>query len=115
MPIEQMNISLSPQMARFIRDRVKKGDYTNVSEVVRDAVRHMQEVEAVKRQRALLVDLESGMTRNERIGVRYRVRQGIQDIDAGRYEEYEADALTSLAEELVATSVKKRAGRRKNG
>jgi putative addiction module CopG family antidote len=45
MPIEQMNISISPQMARFIRDKVKKGEYINISEVVRDAVRRMQEEE----------------------------------------------------------------------
>ena len=25
MPVEQMNITLSPQMARFIRDKVEKG------------------------------------------------------------------------------------------
>jgi len=43
MAIEQMNISLSPQMARFIRGKVKTGQYSNISEVVRDAVRHMQE------------------------------------------------------------------------
>ena len=36
-----MNISLSPQMARFIRGKVKNGEYTNMSEVVRDAVRRM--------------------------------------------------------------------------
>ena len=45
MPIEQMNISLPPKMARFIRGKVKAGAYTNASEVVRDAVRHMQELE----------------------------------------------------------------------
>ena len=45
MPIEQMNISLPPRMARFIRGKVKAGEYTNASEVVRDAVRHMQAVE----------------------------------------------------------------------
>jgi len=54
MPIEQMNISLPPKMARFIRGKVKDGQYTNASEVVRDAVRHMQETEAARSARALL-------------------------------------------------------------
>ena len=49
MPIEQMNISLPPKMARFIRGKVKAGQYTNASEVVRDAVRHMQEAEAARK------------------------------------------------------------------
>jgi putative addiction module CopG family antidote len=46
-----MNISLPPKMARFIRGKVKAGDYSDASEVVRDAVRHMQEVEAAKKDR----------------------------------------------------------------
>jgi putative addiction module CopG family antidote len=113
MPVEQMNISLSAQMARFIRGRVKKGDYTNVSEVVRDAVRRMQEAEAVRREHVLLADLESGMTKNERRGVSSKVRQGVQDIEVGRYEEYDADGLRGLARQLVETSIKKRARSRK--
>ncbi|MBZ5609607.1 MAG: type II toxin-antitoxin system ParD family antitoxin [Acidobacteriia bacterium] len=96
MPIEQMNISLSPQMARFIRSRVKKGAYTNVSEVVRDAVRRMQEAEAFKKERAMFADSE-----------RSRVRQGIRDIEAGRFEDYDRHGLTRLANELVETSVKR--------
>ena len=58
MPIEQMNISLPPKMARFIRGRVKAGDYTNASEVVRDAVRHMQDMEAAKQLRHALLLVE---------------------------------------------------------
>lgn len=115
MPVEQMNISLSPQMARFIRGRVKKGDYTNVSEVVRDAVRRMQEEEAIRKEHAFLADLESAMTKSERRGIRSRVRQGIQDIAAGEFEEYDADGLRGLARQLVETSIKKRARARKGG
>jgi putative addiction module CopG family antidote len=42
MPIEHLTISLSPRMARFIRGKVKNGDQTDASEVVRDAVRRLQ-------------------------------------------------------------------------
>jgi putative addiction module CopG family antidote len=58
MPIEQMNISLPPKMARFIRSKVKAGDYPNASEVVRDAVRHMQEIEAARNDRYALAAIE---------------------------------------------------------
>jgi putative addiction module CopG family antidote len=61
MPIEQMNISLPPKTARFIRGKVKAVHYTCASEVVRDAVRHMQEGEAAKSNRALLADFEAGL------------------------------------------------------
>jgi putative addiction module CopG family antidote len=104
MATEQMNISMPPQMARFIRGKVKAGAYTNVSEAIRDAIRHMQEAEAAKQSRALLANFE---------GIRRRVRQGIKDIDEGRYEEYDADGLKGLAKELVVASAKKVAGRPK--
>lgn len=106
MAIEQMNISLSPQMARFIRDKVKKGEYTNISEVVRDAVRRMQEAEATRRARALLGDFESSLTQSERAGIRRGVEEGIRDIEEGRYEEFDADGLRGLAKELGAASAK---------
>src|ERR1035438_9362412 len=75
MAIEQMNISLSPQMARFIRGKVKNGEYTNMSEVVRDAVRRLQEDEAVKSARTRLADFEAGLARGEREGI----RRGVAD------------------------------------
>jgi len=112
MAIEQMNISLSPHMASFIRGKVKKGEYTSVSEVVRDAVRRMQEAEAAKKERAL-TEFESRLTRGERESIRRGVQQGIRDIEEGRYEEYDADGLRSLAKELVSASVKKLVGRPK--
>ena len=111
MAIEQMNVSLPPKMARFIRGKVRNGEYTNMSEVVRDAVRRMQEAEATKSARTWLTDLEAGLTQGEREGIRRGVRQGIKDIEEGRYEVYNADGLRGLAEDLVAASAKKTAGR----
>lgn len=113
MSIEQMNISLSPQMARFIRDKVKKGEYTNSSEVVRDAVRRMQEEEALKRERTLLSDFESRLTKAERDGIRRGVRRGTQDIAMGRYEDYDADGLRALPKKLAAASARKLSSHRK--
>jgi antitoxin ParD1/3/4 len=111
MAVEQMNISLSPQMARFIRGKVKNGEYTNMSEVVRDAVRRLQENEAIKSARTRLTDFEAGLTKREREGIRRGVRQGIKDIEEGRYQEYDADGLRNLAKDLVAASAKKPASR----
>jgi antitoxin ParD1/3/4 len=107
MPIEQMNISISPQMARFIRDKVKKGEYTNISEVVRDAVRRMQEEEAVRKERELLSDFESRLSKAGRESIRRGIKQGIKDVEEGRYEEFDNDGLRNLAKKFVATSVKK--------
>ena len=94
MPIEQMNISLPPRMARFIRGKVKAGQYTNASEVVRDAVRHMQEAEAAKKDRpALLDDFEVRVAAGEREDIRRRVQQGVKDLEEDRFEEFDADGL----------------------
>ena len=54
---------------------VKAGDYTNASEVVRDAVRHMQDIDAAKKSRGLACPetLASG----ERENVMQSVQSGI--------------------------------------
>jgi putative addiction module CopG family antidote len=109
MATEQMNISMPPQMARFIRGKVKAGAYTNVSEAIRDAIRRMQEAEAAKQDRALLANFEGSLPHGERSAIRRWVRQGIKEIDAGRYEELDADGLRGLAKELVAASAKRAA------
>jgi putative addiction module CopG family antidote len=71
-------------MARFIRGKVKAGQYTNASEVVRDAVRHMQEAEAVRKEQ---------LTTSEYKDIRQRVQQGVKDLEEGRYEEFDEDGL----------------------
>jgi antitoxin ParD1/3/4 len=115
MAIEQMNISLSPRMARFIRGKVKGGRYTNISEVVRDAIRHMQEADAARTSRTRMEDFEAGLTQGQRAGIRRGVRQGILDIEAGRYDVYDADGLRGVARDLVAVSARKLARRSKTG
>jgi len=39
----QMNVSLSPKMYELVQSRVKSGMYSNASEVVRDALRRLDE------------------------------------------------------------------------
>ncbi|MGD1074354.1 MAG: type II toxin-antitoxin system ParD family antitoxin [Bryobacteraceae bacterium] len=91
MPVEQMNISLSPQMARFIRGKVKKGEYTNASEVVRDAVRRLQASESERKSETR--DLEASLSLAERAAIRKRVQQGIHDIGVGDVEEFDEEGL----------------------
>ena len=81
-------------MARFVRARVKKGAYTNVSEFVRNVIRRMQEVEPTMIE--------------ER-----RVHTGIRDIEEGRYTDYDQAQFTRLGKDLVKSSIKRR--RRKRG
>lgn len=85
MAVEQMNISLSPRMARFIRGKVKKGDYANISEVVRDAIRRLQEAEASKKERAGLASLETALLEGKRERIRRAIQQGIKGYRRGPF------------------------------
>lgn len=38
-----MNISLTPKLEGFVKAKVKTGDYNNASEVIREALRVLQE------------------------------------------------------------------------
>ena len=69
-----MNVSLTPKLEGFIKNKVESGNYGNSSEVVREALRLLQEEDA-KRQ-ALLSALEIGLDdiRNGRV-VRKTARQ----------------------------------------
>ncbi|HLG49397.1 MAG TPA: type II toxin-antitoxin system ParD family antitoxin [Reyranella sp.] len=41
-----MNISLTPKLENFVKSKVKTGDYNNASEVIREALRVLQERDA---------------------------------------------------------------------
>ena len=41
-----MNVSLTPKLEGFVKSKVKAGDYNNASEVIREAVRLLQERDA---------------------------------------------------------------------
>lgn len=114
MAIEQMNISLPPKMARFIRGKVKAGEYTNASEVVRDAVRHMQEVEAARKERrARINDTRPSLSGGERTGIRENVRQGIHELENGDYEEFDELGLRQFFAEVNERGKKRLAAKAK--
>lgn len=49
-----MNVSLTPELEAKIHERVASGRYNNASEVVRDALRHLEEYERLEHLRALI-------------------------------------------------------------
>jgi antitoxin ParD1/3/4 len=50
----RMNVSLAPELEQMIRQRVESGRYTDASEVVRDALRLLEEREHLQHLRSLL-------------------------------------------------------------
>ena len=90
MPVEQMNISMSPQMARFIRSKVKAGGYTSISEVVRAAIRRMQNAEAheARSARSAADDILAELSVGELQTINEQVKRGFETIERGEYTDY---------------------------
>jgi antitoxin ParD1/3/4 len=58
-----MHLSLTPKLEEFVRSKVEAGHYNNASEVVREALRLMQEFETVRRLK--LKRLKSALAKGE--------------------------------------------------
>jgi antitoxin ParD1/3/4 len=61
-----MNINLTPQLEQLVREKVSSGRYTSASEVVREALRLMEETDQLRAmklnqlRRDIRVGIESG-------------------------------------------------------
>ena len=69
-----MNVSLTKQLEKYVRGRVKSGDFGNASEVVRDALRRVRQ-------------------HDERLAMlRKEVGRGAEEADAGEGTDWDAAA-----------------------
>jgi antitoxin ParD1/3/4 len=93
---QSMNVSLTPQLERFVERKVREGRYQTASGVVREALR-------------LLVD------RDERRALEFdRLRQdirlGLDDIRAGRVTDFDMKRLKAEAKKEMSPRKLKRVG-----
>ena len=72
-----MNVSLTPSLEQFVRDRADSGDYNNASEVVRDAIRLLKRTEE---QRALKMER-----------LRAAIREGDEALARGDFTDLNSD------------------------
>jgi antitoxin ParD1/3/4 len=84
------NISLTPEQDAFIEEMLKAGEYRNVSEAMRDAVRSLQQ-----RRNEEALKLEK---------LRLAIKQGLAALDRGDYTEVEDEDLDTYLDELVTSS-----------
>ena len=77
-----MNISLTPDLDNWVTEQVKTGCYFSATEVICEALRLLQNSEAVKQQK-----LNS---------LRADIKQGIDDLDAGRYTVFNQNFVDDL-------------------
>jgi antitoxin ParD1/3/4 len=80
-----MNVSLTPELERYINEKVETGSYRSASEVVRESVRLLQRVEEDRAARLA--------------ALRRDINEGIAQLDRGEWvdgEEAFAEVLDSL-------------------
>jgi antitoxin ParD1/3/4 len=63
-----MNVSLTPQLESFVKEKVSSGLYTSASEVIREALRMMEEQDQLKAMKleALRKEIDKGWEQLER-------------------------------------------------
>lgn len=64
--MDQMNVSITDRLAGYVRKKVKSGRYNNASEVVRDALRRMEDEDtrAVRLASPTAEDIVADLTGN---------------------------------------------------
>ena len=63
-----MNVSLTPQLENYVKQKVEAGMYNSVSEVMREALRLLEERDALKEMKlaALRRDIQEGISELDR-------------------------------------------------
>lgn len=108
--MDQMNVSITDHLAEYVRARVKSGRYNNASEVVREALRRMQEddLRAQRLAQPTVEDLLTDLSAIQLEGIRKRVLEGMEQIERGEYSEYVgAKGLARLRAEVKAEGRKR--------
>jgi antitoxin ParD1/3/4 len=77
-----MNVSLTPQLEDFVKEKVKTGRYHSASEVVREALRMLEERDL------RLADL------------RKEIAVGVEQLEHGEYTTYDQDTIGDFFEEI---------------
>ena len=86
-----MNVSLTPALTKLVTEKVKNGRYTSASEVIREALRLLEEQDKIK----LL----------EEQYIREQVILGVKQFETGQYGTY--SNTEDLFEEIVREGRKK--------
>ena len=103
--MDQMNVSITDRLAGYVRKKVQTGRYNNASEVVREALRRMEDEDerALRLAKPTAEDILTDLTEEQLDGIRQRVRASIEDIEAGKFVAYEGRAgLKKLADGVKA-------------
>ncbi len=96
-----MHVSLTPYLEELVRDKVKSGLYNSSSEVVREALRLMDERDRLRDMR-----LEE---------LRKEIQIGIDQVERGESTEYTTETLHELFDDIRARGKERLEARRSKG
>jgi antitoxin ParD1/3/4 len=103
-----MHINLTSTLDEYVLAKVKSGRYNNASEVVREALRRMQDEEV--KQASFMPNLTS----TEIEEIRRSVQQGIDEIERGEGAEYQGEAgLRKFFQEVRSQGLKELSAERR--
>ena len=87
-----MNVSLTPQLENFVKQKVSTGLYNSVSEVIREALRLLEEKEALK-----MMKLEA---------LRGDVLAYVESLDRGEGKLLNTEAIKTKGREIMSQKEK---------
>lgn len=94
-----MNINLNDHFENFIEERIKSGQYNSASEVVRDALRLLEEQEQIRAMKMQALKAE--------------IQKGLDDLQQGRYSTYSDETLGEFFEDVKKRGRERLAAKKK--
>jgi antitoxin ParD1/3/4 len=83
-----LNVSLSPQLEKLVKDKVKSGRYLSSSEVVREGLR--------------LLDERDRMADDRFAALNHEIALGIEQIDRGEVEPWQMDEIMADVDRRIS-------------
>jgi antitoxin ParD1/3/4 len=101
--VQQLNVSITPHFSRFIRSKIKSGRYSNASEVVREALRRLEQDEMLREQ-TIIGDPDNAQA---------EVLKGFASIEQGDYVDLkDSQELREFFADVIARGKKRLASRK---
>ena len=82
-----MNISLTPELEGYVKQKVSSGLYNSSSEVIREGLRLLEERDAIKNMK-----LEA---------LRKEINAGVDSLDSGNGAPFDKEAIKAKAREML--------------